>query len=645
VFCFLRAAEGKAEAMPIRNGSNTMAESSRRGRERPTSIRRKLTSVILMISCTVVGLTAAAFISYEMFTFRYSTRENLSTLAEVLAANSSGSLAFTDVKDARQVLSALQAEPQIVMAALYDRDGILFASYPTNQPPKSFPETVPATGFRFARQYLEIYQPVRQGDFLLGTLYIKSDLSDLQRRVRLYLCIALGVLAGSGLLAWFLSAALQRRISNPILALTDTARAVSERRDYSVRAARLSDDEIGVLTDAFNQMLDQIEESSQARMFLAAIVESSDDAIVGKDLAGQVVSWNLGAEQMFGYKAREMIGKTVAVLAPTRYNDELAALEKVHRGETVHFETIQKRKSGEDIHVSITMSPIRDGNGRIIGSSAIKRDITERKKAEEENIRLKAELEQRVQSRTAELAATNKELEAFTYSVAHDLRAPLRHMDAYASAMEQDYGKQMPPQMSGYLQRIIGSSHKMANLVDDLLNLARVGRAELKRQPTSLDILVAEVVQELKDETKNRNIDWKIGSLGTVNCDPGLMKLVWVNLLGNALKYSRPRATAIIEVDKVQLNSTSTVANNNSPNNGESTFRVRDNGVGFDMRFAEKLFGVFQRLHRAEEFEGTGVGLATVERIVHKHGGRIWAEAEVDKGATFYFTLAKTQVK
>ena len=605
------------------------------------SIRRKLTAFVLLISCTVVGLTAAAFICYEILTFRSNMRESLSTLAEVLAANSSGSLAFSDVKDARQVLSALQTEPQIVSAALYEKEGKFFAGYPTNWPAQSFPATMPKKrGYRFFRQHLEVYEPVHQGDLALGTLYIKSDLSALQNRVRLYLSIAIGVLGGSALLAWFLSAALQQRISHPILALTDTARAISERHDYSVRADRLSDDEIGVLTDAFNQMLNQIEESSQARMFLAAIVESSDDAIVGKDLAGRVVSWNFGATRMFGYKAQEMIGQTISVLAPTRYDDELRALEKVHRGETVHFETVQRRKTGEDIHVSVTMSPIRDSNGSIIGSSAIKRDITERKKAEEENIRLKSELEQRVQSRTSELAATNKELEAFTYSVAHDLRAPLRHMDAYASAIEQDFANQMPPQMSNYLQRIISSSHKMANLVDDLLNLARVGRAELKLQPTSLDHVVAEVIQDFKDETKNRHIEWKVGRLGTVDCDPGLIKLVWVNLLGNSLKYTRPRSTAVIEVDRTSSHAFPN--GGGSHGEGETVFRVRDNGVGFDMRFAEKLFGVFQRLHRAEEFEGTGVGLATVERIVQKHGGRIWAQAEVNKGATFYFTLGET---
>jgi light-regulated signal transduction histidine kinase (bacteriophytochrome) len=183
--------------------------------------------------------------------------------------------------------------------------------------------------------------------------------------------------------------------------------------------------------------------------------------------------------------------------------------------------------------------------------------------------------------------------------------------------------------------------------VDDLLNLARVGRAELKRQPTALNPLVTEVIQDLRDEIKDRPVEWKIGALGTVDCDSGLVKLVLTNLLGNALKYTRPRATPIIEVERISVSSTAGEDRRNGERTvpgaeaGEDVFMIRDNGVGFDMRFAEKLFGVFQRLHRAEEFEGTGVGLATVDRIVRKHGGRIWAEAEVDKGATFYFTLGQ----
>ncbi len=240
--------------------------------------------------------------------------------------------------------------------------------------------------------------------------------------------------------------------------------------------------------------------------------------------------------------------------------------------------------------------------------------------------RYAAELEHRVEERTAKLRDANKDLEAFNYSVAHDLRGPLRHIKGFSEILEEDCGEEMEPEARGCLGKIQQSASRMSLLIDDLLRLSQVGRQDLSRQPTDLSLVVRETAQEIESDNKGRSIEWKIEPLPQVDCDPVLIKQVFVNLLANAVKYSRPRPLAIIEVGTIQ--------EKDSP-----VFFVRDNGVGFDMKYADKLFGVFQRLHRQEEFEGTGAGLAIVQRVIGRHHGRIWAEAAVDQGATFYFTI------
>jgi len=240
--------------------------------------------------------------------------------------------------------------------------------------------------------------------------------------------------------------------------------------------------------------------------------------------------------------------------------------------------------------------------------------------------RLTEELEQRVTQRTAELESTNKELEAFTYSVSHDLRAPLRRIDGFAQLLVDEYNAELPDEARHYLSRVRDGTRQMGLLVDDLLNLARLGRQDVRLQVAGLSSIVQRVTTSLQRDLEGRDIEWQIQPLPFVECDPSLIEVVFTNLLSNAVKYTRPRAHAVIKVGSIEQN-------------GHPVIYVRDNGVGFSMKYADKLFGVFQRLHRAEDFEGTGVGLATVQRILHKHAGTIWAEAELDKGACFYFTL------
>jgi light-regulated signal transduction histidine kinase (bacteriophytochrome) len=236
------------------------------------------------------------------------------------------------------------------------------------------------------------------------------------------------------------------------------------------------------------------------------------------------------------------------------------------------------------------------------------------------------DLELQVKARTAELQVANEELEAFSYSVSHDLRAPLRHINGFSEILLDTFGEHVPPDARNYLRRIQGSVQRMEVLIQDLLKLSNAGRQQLNLQTIALNQVVENVLADLTPDTKGRQIEWRIGLLPSLECDRGLMKQVFANLLGNSVKYTRAREATIIEVGQKAIE-------------GRTAIFIRDNGAGFDLKYADKLFAPFQRLHAPEQFEGTGVGLAIVQRIIRKHGGRIWAEAEIDKGATFYFTL------
>ena len=477
---------------------------------RDLSIQWKLLWVSMLTSGMTLLCICTAFVIYDRVTFREVMVRQLAGQAEIISWNSSSALLFDDQDAASATLAALRAEPQIITAGIYRADGQRFATYvrqgfsgPTALPAQFAP---PADGQRFEAEHLVLFRSIVGSGRAIGSVYILAELYEIQQRLTRYLSLTgLGAIA-SFVLALLISSWMQRRISRPIMHLAQTARTVSAEKNYAVRAITNSRDELGLLVDAFNEMLTQIQ-----------------------------------------------------------WRD--AALQQAH-----------------------------------------------------------GELERRVIERTAQLEAANRELEAFSYSVSHDLRAPLRAINGFARILLEEHAPHLADEAQEYLQLVRDNAQHMGQLIDDLLAFSRLSRQALTRQPVAPADLVRQVLSELRPLQGERHITLSIGDLPPCEADPALLKQVLVNLLTNALKFTSQRQVAVVEVGCRQ-------------EQGEDVYFIKDNGVGFNMAYADKLFGVFQRLHRAEEYEGTGVGLAIVQRIIHRHGGRIWAEAAVDHGATFYFTL------
>ena len=293
-----------------------------------------------------------------------------------------------------------------------------------------------------------------------------------------------------------------------------------------------------------------------------------------------------------------------------------------------HNKGLRRHKDGHLLTVLKTASPLYSPEGYPIGASIIYKDISQLETAYEEIRTLNSELEDRVAKRTAALEAANQELEAFSYSVSHDLRSPLRSIDGFSLALLEDYSERLDDTGCDYLQRLRGASQRMGQLIDDMLHLARISRTQMNVEKVNLSELALQILTERQQQEPQRQVEVLIEPSLTVLGDAPLLRIVLDNLLGNAWKFTGKTSQPFIEFGCQQ-----------EPETKELVFFVRDNGAGFDMAYAHKLFGVFQRLHHAKEFSGTGIGLATVNRIIHRHGGRIWADSQVNEGATFFFTI------
>lgn len=491
----------------------------------PRSVRQKLLGVVLLATLAALLVAIAAMVAYDLWLYHRSWIADLTTQAELLGRTSAPALAFDDARVAKENLELLRFRPKVRAGAIYNARGKLFASY-AHDSEHQFPALPEADGAHIEGDDLVVFKRVVNDREILGTVYLRAEY-ELYDRLLGYLGIAAVVAAAALLVAYVLSRRLQEIVTRPLVAIADVAREVTEKRNFSLRAQKLSHDEIGLLAESFNTMLAEIERATRE-------LEAS--------------------------------------------NREAA------------------------------------------------REVTERRRAEEEVMRLNAELEKRVRERTAQLEYTNSELEAFCYSVSHDLRAPLRAIDGFSQALTEDFPKDVPEDAQRYLSRIRSSTQRMGQLIEDLLNLSRVSRVDLERRDVDVSELARQVMNDMQHREPERKVEVLIWDGMRADADPRLLRAALENLIGNAWKFTSKAEAPRIEVGSVR-------------DAERVTFFVRDNGAGFDMAYANKLFGAFQRLHSATEYSGTGIGLATVQRIVHRHGGRVWADAQPGKGAAFFFTL------
>ena len=721
---------------------------------RDMPIQKKLMRIILLISGAILIVTSTAFFTYEFYAFRQNTTQKLSTLAQVIATNSTAALAFDDHKTATEILIALKAEPHIIAAALFDNKGVLFCRYPVNAASKVFPASPGTDHFLFTGSYFEGFQPVIEGNRRLGTLYIKSDLGGMYQRFRLVGITTMFVIALSLLLAYVLSKILQRSITKPIQGLADAAKIISLNNDFSVRAVKSGNDELGYLTDSFNGMIQQIQERDISLNNINRKIERSEKRYrhlfennplpmwVIDEGSDKFLDVNEAALDHYGYnrqeflsmstldirpgeekeryqryirkesysqgnwkhrkkdgtlinvevfahnlsfdgrkarlilanditdrlKAEEQLNRTIKEITDYKFaldessivaitdqkgiikhvNDNFCRISKYDAGEllgqdhrivnsgyhTKEFirnlwitiangkiwrgEIQNRAKDGTIYWVDTTIVPFLNESAKPYQYIAIRADITDRKIAEEENHKLNEDLEQRVKQRT-------EELEAFSYSVSHDLRAPLRAINGFSKMLDEEYSAVFDPEATRLFKRIAENAKKMGILIDDLLEFSKLGRKEIHRSPVGMTELAEETLSEI-NTTLHHKASVHIHPLHAAYVDNTLIKQVMVNLISNALKYSSKAEKPAIEIKSYQAGD-------------EIIYAISDNGVGFDNQYAGKLFGVFQRLHLQKDFEGTGVGLALVKRIIDKHGGRVWAEGELNKGATFFFSL------
>ena len=613
--------------------------------------------VILVTSATALLLTTIYYFTYEYYSFRQTTKSHLSTLGRIIAENSTAALAFDDKKTAEEVLNALKAEPHIVAAGVFGNNGHLFVKYPKDLSIDNFPPGKLLKGYRFTNSFLEGYEPIVQGDKQLGVLYLKSDMNAIYARFRLYGLFAFIVISLSFILSFLLSRALQKTITKPILDLASTAELISDKGDYAVRAHKSSGQEVSVLTEAFNHMLDQIEDQNkeirsfnqqlgqrvkertteleqandfllQQNEFVKTIIDSSVDLISVLDSDLNYVVLNKGALMAYNVASEDIVGKNILDMYPqVETSGIMEDLKKVLKGETVYHSDYTSpvlTRRFENFYI-----PLKDKDGSVYRILMMGHDITNILDAKES-----------LQAMNAELERSNKSLEQFAYIASHDLQEPLRKIQTFSELTEKNI--QNPEEVIRYLGKINSSASRMSDLVKAILNYSRLSQTEDDFVDIDLNNVVENIKGDLELIISEKKAVIQNGKLPVIKGIPLQINQLFLNLISNSLKFNEAIPHILIFSDIVRGYDRDMPEKNGNGSYAELKFR--DNGIGFDQQYADRIFTIFQRLHNTKEYAGTGIGLALCKKIVENHHGKITVESMPGNGTTFIVLLPTGKV-
>ncbi len=626
---------------------------------RNPSIGQKLKGIIL-VTCGISTLVACiALAIYDGFTFRGELASELASAAGIAGSNSTAALEFSDAQSARETLGSLRAQPHIVEACIYTHDGTVFAKYArTGADPNFTPPAKGPTGAVFTSHQVTLFQPIRLRGEVIGAIYLKSDLGALYRRAERFAQIVLIVILASFVIAYLLASRLQRLISEPILELARTASAVSLGKDYSLRAAKTSEDEIGSVADRFNEMLSQIEmrdgalqlarrdlearverrthqlqneinerrlaerELEERKSFLNSVIENSPVCIVAMASDGAVQMCNPAFEKLFQYKQEDFLGRSImSVLAPPGRLGEIEAnLKSVREGHTTHIVTRRRRRDGTLVDVEAFAVPLITDHA-ITGVLVLYQDITDRIRAEEGLVRAKEEAE-----------AASRAKSEFLANMSHEIRTP---MNGIIGMTELTLETVLNAEQREYLGMVKTSADSLLTLINDILDFSKIeaGKLELEMIDFELKRNLGEILKTLalRAHLKNLELAWRVGPgvPERLKGDMGRLRQILVNLVGNAVKFTE-RGEVAVDVEKQAEDESGVLLH----------FRVRDTGIGIPTEKQHMIFDAFTQADSSasRKYGGTGLGLAITSRLVDLIGGKLWVESEPGKGSTFHFT-------